>query len=454
MVKVERNDINNGSGDEAIDKALNVLVIDGAGYVRKVVDGKLYGQKYSLRLADSPKEGLKLAVGGDIDLIVVDDDMPQMSGIEFVNILKGAETTKNIAVLMVTSSRETKLREEGVKAGVTDFLIKPFTLAELIGSIESILKTDTAIAGEKDRIVVVEDSPILCKIYANILSRFGYDYRIITDSRKAIEGITSFQPHLVLMDQNMPDINGMELTSMLKGNEELVNIPIIMVTSDTKKKSILKALEHGVVDFLTKPFDEEVLLARMRAHLNNKKLFDRLSLAYKEMSELKNRLELLSITDGLTGLFNHRHFHDILREKMQLSEKNRGELSVILFDIDHFKKFNDSYGHKAGDKVIQVIAQVLQKSIRPQDISARYGGEEYSVILPDTDIKTAGDVGEKIRSNVERTKVIFDDLSLSVTVSVGVSLWDYERSEDKFVVCADVAMYESKKGGRNKVTIG
>ncbi|VAX21822.1 hypothetical protein MNBD_NITROSPINAE02-1636 [hydrothermal vent metagenome] len=441
------------TGNEVIGRVVKGLVIDGAGYVRKVVDGKPHGRGYSLILADNPKDGLKSAIEDDIDLILVDDDMPQMEGIEFVNILKGAETTKNIPVGIVTSSVEAKLREEGKKAGVADFLIKPFTLPELIGFIESLSRTDAATTGEKERIVVVEDSPILCKIYANILSRFGFEYQIISDSRRAIEGITSFQPHLVLMDQNMPDINGMELTRMLKGNEELVNIPIIMVTSDTKKKSILKALEYGVVDFLTKPFDEEVLLARMRAHLNNKKLFDSLSLAYKEMSELKNRLELLSITDGLTGLFNHRHFHDILREQMRLSKKNRSELSIILFDIDHFKKFNDVYGHKAGDKVIQVTAHVLQKSIRPQDISARYGGEEYAVILPNTAVGVAGEVAEKIRSDVEGSKAIFEDLSLSVTVSAGVALWDYECSEDKFVVCADMAMYESKKAGRNKVTI-
>ena len=428
-------------------------MIDDDPLALKLVKSALSSSGYEVRLAGNGKEGLAAATKEKPDLILLDYVMPEMDGLDFICILKGAENTKNIPVVMITSNFDEKLRQDGLAAGVVDFLYKPFTPEDLKEFIDSLFERGQLEEADKSKILVIEDSKILCKIYEQILSKTGHEFMIVDESIKALDRVREFGPDLILMDGNMPDIDGFELTKRIKADKDLENIRIIMVTSDTKKKSTLKALEYGVVDFLTKPFDEEVLLARMRVHLNNKKLYDDLSKAYEEMKILKDKLERLSITDGLTGLYNHRHFHEVLKDEISRGGRYGTTLSLLLFDIDHFKKFNDTYGHKSGDRVLKTIASVIEKSKRDSDIAARYGGEEFAVILPQTGIAGAEKIAERIRKNIEINKVDLTGDVVSVTVSIGVAEWAGEDNEDKLVVRADEALYRSKENGRNRVTV-
>lgn len=441
------------SGESGWRGEKRILVIDDDPLILGLVDKTLSASGYRVELASNGREGLKLASGGGFDLLLLDYVMPEMDGLAFVSILKAAEKTKGIPVVMVTSSYDEKLREEGEAAGVVDFLYKPFTGKDLAEFVDSFFESGRLSAQARSRILAVEDSPIVGKMYRHILSRAGHDYKIVDDSTRAIEAVREFMPDLILMDANMPKIDGYELTRKIKADKELENIRVIMVTADTRKKSTLKALESGVEDFLTKPFDEEVLLARMRAHLNNKKLYDDLSKAYDEMKVLKDKLEKLSITDGLTGLYNHRHFHEVLLSEMSRAKRYGSSLALLLFDIDHFKSFNDTYGHKVGDRVLKTIAGVVDGSKRGHDISARYGGEEFAVILPETAAEGAVSIAERIRESVEKTGISLEGKAINITISVGAAVWDGAMDEHAFVEKADKALYQSKEGGRNMVTL-
>ncbi|MBF0169599.1 MAG: diguanylate cyclase, partial [Nitrospinae bacterium] len=309
-------------------------------------------------------------------------------------------------------------------------------------------------AGRKDRVMVVEDSPIVNRVYREILERHRFDYQIVAEPTVALAAIRDFMPDLILMDAQMPEIDGFSLTGMIRAEKRFSNVRIIMVTSDQKTESFLKALQIGASDFVTKPFNEEVLLARMRVHLNNKRLYDDLAAAFGELRELKNKLERLSTTDGLSGLYNHRHFYELFLAETGRSKREKTPLSFLMCDIDHFKKFNDTWGHLAGDKVIQAVARTVKETCRAYDIVARYGGEEFAVLAPDTDMEGIAQLAERIRSAVELLEVPLDGEVLRVTSSGGFAVWNGTESVKDLIKRADEALYVSKKGGRNRVTPG
>jgi len=408
---------------------------------------------YKIIVALKAKEALNAISESVFDLAIVDEETPEMPGVSFASMVKGASATRNTPIALASYSYSEKVREDGYRAGVIGFLHSPFTGKEAVDFVDSLFMSRKIYQPqEAPRILAVEDSGLVCKMYKVILSKYGYDIKTEQDPLKALEVIKEYHPHLILMDANMPGMSGFELTQKIKSDKKTEDIRIIMVTADTKKQSAVKALDYGAVDFLTKPFDEEALLARIRLHLNNKRLFDDLARAYIELRSLNDRLELLSITDGLTGLFNHRYFHEELNLEMERAMSAKNPLSLILFDIDHFKKFNDTHGHKAGDAVLQAVGVTVMKSAGDDDTAARYGGEEFAIIMPGVTMDKAMESAERLRRAIEIADFKYGGTTLKVTISIGVAMWDGKLSDHRFIELADKALYESKKGGRNRVT--
>ncbi|MBF0290683.1 MAG: diguanylate cyclase [Nitrospinae bacterium] len=408
---------------------------------------------YKISGAVNSRDALKAVSETNFDLVIVDEETPEMPGISFAAMLKATQATRNTPIAIVSYSYSEKIREDGFKIGIIGFLHSPFTEGEAVDFVDSLFFSGKINQSpEIPRILAVEDSLLICKMYKVILAKHGYDIRVEQDPLKAEEVIKEYNPHLILMDANMPGMDGFELTRRIKADKKTENIRVIMVTGDTKKQSAVKALDYGAVDFLTKPFDEDGLLARMRAHLNNKRLFDDLTRAYHELRSLNDRLELLSITDGLTGLFNHRYFHEELNLEMERALSAKKPLSLTLFDIDHFKKFNDTHGHKAGDAVLQAVGDAIKKSVGDDETAARYGGEEFAIIMPGVQVGKAMESAERLRRAIEVTELPYGDMILKVTVSIGVAMWDGKLSDHRLIELADKALYESKKGGRNRVT--
>ncbi|MGH7505942.1 MAG: diguanylate cyclase, partial [Longimicrobiales bacterium] len=227
------------------------------------------------------------------------------------------------------------------------------------------------------RILVVDDNQDNVEIISTRLRFRGYDMEEASDGAQALDMVHRNPPDLILLDVMLPDIDGYEISRRIKGDDSLPFIPIILVTARDSTQDKVAGLDAGADDYLTKPINFPELEARVRSMLRIKRLQD-------ELEDKNRELERLSISDGLTGLFNHRHIHGLLDQEFERADRSGDPATVAMFDLDRFKSVNDSYGHQSGDRVLQQFADILRSTAREIDHIGRYGGEEFMVILPET----------------------------------------------------------------------
>lgn len=304
----------------------------------------------------------------------------------------------------------------------------------------------------KATILLVEDNKGQADIIREYLSRNGYDVVSVEDGVSAFKAARIGPIDLILLDRVLPDMDGSEVCRWLKLDQKTRDIPVIMLTVRSAMTDKVTGLEAGADDYLPKPFDEAELNARIYARLRSKLQQDELKKKNTQLEDMLTRVESLAILDPLTGLFNRRRFETILTNEFKRAARYQSALSCMLIDIDHFKTVNDTYGHQAGDIVLKEVAQLLQTTLREVDTPARWGGEEFIVLSPNTTRENAFKAAERIRVAVggHRFTVIG---SHHVTVSIGVAGMPDPAldSLDKLVHAADVAMYEAKKKGRDRV---
>jgi two-component system, cell cycle response regulator len=300
---------------------------------------------------------------------------------------------------------------------------------------------------EPGRILVVDDNEDNIEIIATRLRFRGYDIVEARDGEQALAMVRESAPDLILLDVMLPDIDGYEISRRIKGSEDLPFIPIILVTARDSTQDKVAGLDAGADDYLTKPINFPELEARVRSMLRIKRLQD-------ELEEKNRELERLSISDGLTGLYNHRHIHGLLAEEFERVGRTNDCMSVAMFDLDRFKAVNDTYGHQAGDRVLIEAADILRESARDIDRLGRYGGEEFMVLLPETCAEDAAVFVERVRREVARRPFdIGRDEPLSMTLSAGVATHPHPTidSVETLVRLADEALYAAKAAGRNRV---
>jgi diguanylate cyclase (GGDEF)-like protein len=259
-------------------------------------------------------------------------------------------------------------------------------------------------AGEmprKNKILVVDDVPVNVQLLTTYLTSVGYEVVTARDGQEALDQVAATLPDLILLDVMMPKLNGFEVCERLKSDPVTRIIPVIMVTALNEIEDKIKATESGADDFVSKPFNKLELLTRVKSLLRIKQLHDELSAKVRELELARERLRQLAITDGLTGLYNHRYFKEHLEQELYRASRHQSRVSVVMVDIDHFKKFNDTYGHPAGDAILRAIARLLKENIRKIDLAARYGGEEFCLVLVETPKSAAVIVAEKVRRLVE-----------------------------------------------------
>ncbi|MFW6079550.1 MAG: diguanylate cyclase, partial [Gemmatimonadota bacterium] len=245
-------------------------------------------------------------------------------------------------------------------------------------------------AARPERILVVDDSPDNLEIIATRLRFRGYTVEEAGRGQEALDRIHESAPDLVLLDVMLPDIDGYEIARRIKRDESLPFVPIILVTARDSTQDKVAGLDAGADDYLTKPINFPELEARVRSMLRIKAL-------QHELERKNERLERLSISDGLTGLFNHRHIQEVLHEEFERSKRTHEPLTVVMFDLDRFKEVNDTYGHQAGDRVLQTTAGILRDTAREIDKLGRYGGEEFLAVLPDTDMDDGAVFADRVR---------------------------------------------------------
>jgi two-component system cell cycle response regulator len=291
-------------------------------------------------------------------------------------------------------------------------------------------------------VVVAEDSLVIRAVLVEQLRSRGYQVVEAGDGEQAIAACRRRRPDVVLLDVEMPHMDGHAVLASIKAEPALADIPVVFVTSRVTTEDVVEGLRLGAHDYLRKPFEPSELLARVHAAVRIKALQDELRLRNAE-------LELASSTDALTGLRNRRH----LEEQLQRLTAAPGELSVLLLDVDRFKLVNDRRGHAAGDEVLRIVADRLKDTARPGDVPGRWGGEEFLVVLPDTGLTEAAGLGELARERIAATPVPLGAEPLPVTVSVGVASGTADGWEG-LLRRADTGLYAAKEAGRDRVVAG
>lgn len=323
------------------------------------------------------------------------------------------------------------------------------------------------ISKDKVNILIVDDRPENLLVLEGILEELNLNIVKATSGNQALALMLEYDFALVLLDVQMPGMDGFEAAELMRGSEKTKNIPIIFVTAINKnRKCMFKGYEIGAVDYLFKPIEPLILKSKVKVfielHKQKEQLKKQAEMLQEKLNELlrlreqNSRLEHLSTIDVLTGILNRRSFEENIQTEWKRAIRARTTISLIMIDIDHFKEFNDYYGHQAGDRCLEKVAKAIVASTqRPADLVARYGGEEFVVVLPESDRKGAILVAERIRNEVESLTIRHEHSSVSpyVTVSLGTATLfpQKENTVEELIYRADRALFQAKYHGRNSV---
>ncbi len=296
-------------------------------------------------------------------------------------------------------------------------------------------------------VLVVDDSDTVRRELIHILKEKSVfsAYHEAEDGLQGFKVLLGCNADLILCDVDMPRMDGFKFITMVRSREECRDIPIILITGKEDRESKIMGLEQGASDYITKPFDTGELIARINVQLKLKNLQDQL----KKANEL---LVAISNTDHLTGLYNRRFLEEALGREFQRAQRRRNNLAVLILDIDHFKKINDTYGHQQGDSVLCKVACLFRKELRDYDTAARFGGEEFIAVVPEASMTEAAAVAERIRKSIEGAVFNESGEILKITVSLGLATYPAPgiNSAADLIREADKALYRAKTKGRNR----
>ena len=293
----------------------------------------------------------------------------------------------------------------------------------------------------KQKILIVDDNVKNIRLLKEILEDEDYIVASAENGLSVLDMAHSIRPDVILLDIMMPGMDGFEVCEELKKDSEVKDIPVIMVTAKTDASDLKKALGLGAFDYIKKPIDEIEVIARVQSALRFKKNQD-------QLNEMASK-------DRLTGLYNHALLIELFEKELEKQKRSGGDVSFVMIDIDFFKKVNDTYGHASGDIVLKELSSVLMKSVRIGDIVGRYGGEEFSIILPEINSDNAYRLCERIRKTVEEYGFNIGLHSINITISMGIYSKrnnDTNKSQE-MIKYADEALYNAKKNGRNRVAM-
>jgi len=320
-------------------------------------------------------------------------------------------------------------------------------------------------------VLLVDDQPMVAEgIRRMIADEPDIDFHYCADPKQAVQQAAEINATVILQDLVMPDVDGMTLVRFYRNNPATRNIPVIVLSSKDDPNVKSDAFYQGATDYLVKLPEKVELLARIRAHAKSylaqkerdqaftalSKMQAQLETMNEELARSNRELQRLSSLDGLTGVANRRQFDEILEQEWQRSARTNMPLSLIFADIDYFKRYNDHYGHQAGDDTLKQVAAALRQTVhRPADLVSRYGGEEFVMVLPDTTLEGAVAVANKVLQSVRDLHIPHENAEDSdrVTLSIGVATLNPKENEkpDMLVEAADKALYRAKETGRNRV---
>src|SRR5471032_825086 len=450
--------------------AARVLVVDDILSNVKLLEAKLTAEYFEVITAFNGLECLSKMDAGAPDIVLLDVMMPGMDGFEVCRRIKSNPKTAHVPVVMVTALDQPSDRVAGLDAGADDFLTKPVDDSALFARVRSLVRlkmmtdelrmrentgqgmglidpaeamTDSAQSG---RILVIEDRAESAAWFASALEP-AHEVSTVDTFEEAMVRVKGGDPDLVVVSLGMRSFDGLRLCSQLRSLPEGRNVPILVVVSDGDRRKLTQALEMGVNDYLTRPVDKNELVARVRTQLRKKRYADCLR------HNVQLSLEM-AITDQLTGLHNRRYMSRHLDTLLANALKNGRPLTFVIMDIDFFKHVNDTHGHDIGDEVLKEFASRIAANTRGIDLACRYGGEEFVVVMPDTDMSFACNIAERLRQSIETNpvKISRGPGQLNITVSMGIARCEGEGdTAEQLLHRADQALYRAKRTGRNKV---
>lgn len=439
-----------------------ILVVDDLAPNLHLLVVKLAAEYYDVLTATSGKEALEIASRERLDLILMDAMMPGINGFEACRLLKENPDTWHIPVVMVTALEETKDRIRGLEAGADDFITKPIDDFNLMARVRSLLRlkmvTDQLInhttsgsgghrlmldkmSKKPGNILIVEDHKIRANKIATPLREI-HNVAITTDT-DLVSAHIKHGVDLVIVSLVSDNFDGLRLCASIRHNESGREVPILVIGDPEDEARLIRGYDLGVNDTLMRPIDIEELKARAQTQLRRKFYADSLRDNFNE------NLEMV-ITDSLTGLGNRRYFERSIEPFFEDLKMRDEVFSIMVFDIDNFKRVNDILGHDMGDQILKEVAARLASNMRAIDIVSRYGGEEFMVAMPDTKEEDALIAADRIRSLIGGTPVYVKGQALQITTSAGVAeVMPDEKLRDVFKR-ADAALYRAKLAGRNK----
>lgn len=302
----------------------------------------------------------------------------------------------------------------------------------------------TGVSNSERRILVVDDDSNALDIIREALGWEGYQVQSTLLGSEVGQLVEDWQPHLIVLDVNTTGADWISTLKNLRKRERY--IAVMFISGDTRPEALVESLDAGADDFLLKPFDPNELLARVRARFRTKDLYDNIYAANNKLKELVD-------TDDLTGLFNMRSVFQRLAQEIERARRYNRQVAVVMMDMDHFKSVNDGHNHLFGSYVLSQIGKLIAKSIRPSDIAARYGGDEFMIVLTETNSEGARAFCERLRQRIEGTLFKSGKDQIRLTASMGFAMTPLGEGVDPkgLVVTADSALYSAKRGGRNCV---
>lgn len=445
-----------------------ILVVDDIEANVRLLQAKLEAEYYEVLTASDGPSGLALAAAEQPDIVLLDVMMPGMDGFAVCRRLKEDAETRHIPVVLLTALDGRADRVAGLEAGADDFLTKPIDDVMLFARVRSLTRLKSVIdelrqreasgrrmgviagvasrlGGAGGRILIVDDHERQAQ---RVCAELAIDHRPVVETGPETAMLAARGPvDLIIVNTAAKSFDGLRFAAQIRSDEATRSLPILAIVDFDERPRLVKALEIGVNDVLPRPIDPQELAARVKTQIRRKRYTDYLR------ENLDQSLEL-AVTDQLTGLHNRRYMESQLEALVRRAVLGGSDpVALLVIDIDHFKKINDSFGHGVGDEVLREFAVRLASNVRAIDLPVRFGGEEFVVVMPETELAHAHRIAERIRLHVAGSpfRVLGGEELLTVTISIGVAASLMEDTPAKLIKRADEAMYEAKAHGRNRV---